>query len=69
MNTRTVALQLLMAGVLSVSLLSSTAAALDPEKQPIYVNIDTTGLIPSLCGTQNGVVCTVPAGQRLIPNN
>jgi len=65
MNVRTIALQLIMAGALAVSLLPSTAAALDSEKQPIYVNIDLTGPVPSLCGTLNGV-CTVPAGQRLI---
>ena len=63
MNARSVAL--IMAAAVSMSLLSSSAAALDPEKQPIYVNIDTSGPIPSLCGTLNGV-CTVPAGQRLI---
>jgi len=62
MNARAVAL--IMAGALSVSFLSSTAAAIDPEKQPIYVNIDTTGPVPAQCGTVN--VCTVPAGQRLI---
>ena len=53
-----------MAGLLSSSLLSSTAAAVEPEKQPIYVNIEGTAP-PSLCGTRNGV-CTVPSGQRLV---
>jgi hypothetical protein len=62
MNARANAL--IMAGVLSMSLLSSPAAALDPEKQPIYVNIDLGGPIPAACGTT--VPCTVPAGQRLI---
>jgi hypothetical protein len=65
MNIRTVALRLIMAGLLSSSLLSSTAAAIEPEKQPIYVNIEFTGPLPSLCGTLNGV-CTVPSGQRLV---
>jgi len=65
MNAKTVALQLTIAVLLSLSILSSSAAALDPEKQPIYVNIELGGPIPSLCGTGNGV-CTVPPGQRLI---
>jgi hypothetical protein len=65
MNARTVALQLIVAGLLSLSLLSSTAVALDSEKQPIFVNIELGGPVPSLCGTGNGV-CTVPPGQRLI---
>jgi hypothetical protein len=62
MNARA---QLITAAVLSSTLLASPAAALDPEKQPIYVNIELGGPIPSLCGTSNGV-CTVPPGQRLI---
>jgi hypothetical protein len=65
MNVRTVALQLIMAGLLASSLLWSTAAAVEPEKQPIYVNIEGTAPPFSLCGTNNGV-CTVPPGQRLI---
>jgi len=65
MNARTVALQLTIAALLSLSVLLSPAAALDPEKQPIYVNIDLSGPIPALCGTVNGV-CTVPPGQRLV---
>ena len=65
MNVRTIALQLIMAGLLSSSLLSSTAAAVEPEKQPIYANIEGTAPLFSLCGTLNGV-CTVPPGQRLV---
>ena len=65
MNARTVALQMIVAGLLSSSLLASTAAAVEPEKQPIYVNIEGSAGLFSLCGTNNGV-CTVPAGQRLI---
>jgi hypothetical protein len=57
--------QLITAVVLLSTLLTSPAAALDPEKQPIFVNIELGGPIPSLCGTGNGV-CTVPPGQRLI---
>jgi hypothetical protein len=53
--------------MLSSSLvLASPAAAIDPEKQPIYSNTPD-GL---LCGTHSPpflpVPCTVPAGQRLI---
>jgi hypothetical protein len=64
MKVRAVAL---ISTLLFVSLvLSSTAAALDPEKQPIYSNTPNN----SLCGTHDGVfspsLCTVPAGQRLI---
>jgi hypothetical protein len=65
MNARNAALQLIMAGLLSSSLLASTAAAVESEKQPIYVNIEGTAPLFSLCGTNNGV-CTVPPGQRLI---
>jgi len=57
--------QLITAAVLLSTLLASPAAALDPEKQPIYVNIELGGPIPALCGTGNGV-CTVPPKQRLI---
>jgi len=64
MSVKAVAL-LMMTGLLSPFLFSSTAVALDPEKQPIYVNIEGTAP-PSGCGTINGIVCTVPAGQRLI---
>lgn len=39
-----------------------TAAAVEPEKQPIYANI-VNGL---LCGTSSTNQCKVPAGQRLI---
>jgi hypothetical protein len=62
MNARA---QLITAAVLLSTLLASPAAALDPEKQPIYVNIEGTAPLFSLCGTNNGV-CTVPRGQRLI---
>jgi hypothetical protein len=52
--------------LLSLSLPSSTAAALDPEKQPIYSNTANN----SLCGTHDGAFhpspCTVPSAQRLI---
>jgi hypothetical protein len=65
MNARPVAPLLITAALLSSFLLSSTAAALDPEKQPIYVNIEVNGPVPTLCGT--GIaVCTVPAGRRLV---
>jgi len=50
----------------SFFLLASPAAAIDPEKQPIYTN--TAGGL--LCGTHSPPFspnpCTVPAGQRLI---
>jgi hypothetical protein len=67
MNARAVALQLITAALLSSSLMSSTAAAVEPEKQPIYSN--TPGGL--LCGTDpvGPIVptpCTVPVGQRLI---
>ena len=61
MNARVVALLLPMAALLSSSLLSSTAAAVEPEKQPIYSNINSNGL----CGSA-GNHCQVPSGQRLI---
>jgi hypothetical protein len=67
MKARAVALQFITAGLLSSSLLLSTVHAVEPEKRPIYVNIESTGL----CGTDpSGPFpesrCTVPAGQRLI---
>ncbi|MEP6942159.1 MAG: hypothetical protein ABI981_04450 [Betaproteobacteria bacterium] len=40
----------------------SLAAAVEPEKQPIYSNTPT-GL---LCGTNSTNACKVPAGKRLI---
>jgi hypothetical protein len=66
MNARAVSL-LITAALLSLSLLPSTAAAVDPEKQPIYVNIMNF----SLCGTDPSgpeppSPCQVPAGYRLI---
>jgi hypothetical protein len=39
-----------------------TAAAVEPEKQPIHANI-VNGL---LCGTSSTNQCKVPAGQRLV---
>jgi hypothetical protein len=64
MNARAVAL--ITPILLSLLLLASTAAALDPEKRPIYSN--TPGNL--LCGTHSPPFspspCTVPAGQRLI---
>ena len=65
MNVRAVALPIIVAALISSFLLPSAAEALDPEKQPIFVNIVTNGPLASLCGTNNGV-CTVPSGQRLI---
>lgn len=62
MNARPIAPQLVVAVLLLLSLLSSPAAAIEPEKQPIYSN--TPGAI--LCGTQSTTQCTVPVGQRLI---
>src|SRR5262249_20489410 len=64
MSVRTLALRLTVAGLLSSSLMSSPAAAVEPEKQPIFVNIELGGPVPTLCGTS--AVCTVPPGQRLI---
>ena len=61
------AVALITAALLSSSLLISTAHAIDPEKQLIYSNIESTGL----CGIDpSGAFppspCTVPSGQRLI---
>ena len=63
MNARAVAL------ITAVLLSVSTAHAIEPEKQRIYSNIESTGL----CGTdpQSPIdfpasPCTVPTGQRLI---
>jgi len=47
---------------LVISGAAKTAAAVEPEKQPIYANI-VNGL---LCGTSTTNQCKVPAGQRLI---
>jgi hypothetical protein len=62
----TLVLTLFAGAIVSPSLLPSTAAAIEPEKQPTYSNIENN----SLCGTvQPGNVaipCTVPAGQRLV---
>jgi len=67
MNAKAVAQQLIMAALLSSSLLLSTAEAIDSEKQPTYSNIENN----SLCGTDPmgsfpPSPCTVPAGNRLI---
>jgi hypothetical protein len=67
MNARAIALQWTTAALLLSSLLSSTAAAVEPEKQPIYSN--TPGGL--LCGTDPlgpdlPDPCAVPAGRRLI---
>ena len=67
MNARAVALQLTPAALFSLSFLPSTAAALEPEKQPIYVNIINTGLCATdAFGPFPPSPCPVPAGQRLI---
>lgn len=65
MNAKALALQMSAVAFLSWSVFASPAAAIDPEKQPIYVNIEGTAPLFSLCGTLHGV-CTVPAGQRLV---
>ena len=67
MSARAIALRWITAALLLSSLLSSTAAAVEPEKQPIYSN--TPGGL--LCGTDPfgpplPNPCTVPAGRRLI---
>lgn len=71
MNTRTVVLQLTTAAALSSALLPLPVMAVEPEKQPIYTNIISTGL----CGTDSVLPppsgfppnpCPVPAGQRLV---
>lgn len=59
---RAVALQLTTAALLSSSLFSVSAAAVEPEKQPVYSN--TIGGL--MCGTDVSNECQVPAGQRLI---
>ncbi len=66
MNAGAVALRVAAAALLSSSFLPLPAAALDPERQPIYANI-TNG---SLCGIHAPpflpVPCQVPSGQRLV---
>lgn len=67
-HTKAVAWPLLTAALLSWTLLPSPAAAVQPEKQPIYVNI----MNGSLCGidpvspAEPPIPCQVPAGYRLI---
>ena len=46
----------------SLASFTTTAEAVEPEKQPIYANI-VNGL---LCGTSSANQCKVPAGRRLI---
>ena len=70
MSAKAVALKLILAALLSSSLLLSTAEAIDPEKQPTYSNIENN----SLCGTDPmgpfpPSPCTVPAGNRLITDH
>ena len=64
MNVRTLALTI--ATLCSSLVLSSTAAAADPDTRPIYTN--NAGNL--LCGIHHPpflpVPCTVPAGQRLV---
>jgi hypothetical protein len=66
MNVRAIALPSIIGAIVSSFLLSSPAAALDPERQPIYSN--TPGGL--LCGIHSPPLppnpCTVPARQRLI---
>ena len=67
MRAKAVALLLIVAALLSSSLLLSTAEAIDSENQPTYSNIVSN----SLCGTDPigpfpPSPCTVPAGRRLI---
>lgn len=69
MNVRAVAavaLQLIAGTIVLSSLLSSTAAAIEPEKQPTYSNIISTGLCGTLPFPNVPSRCTVPTGQRLI---
>jgi hypothetical protein len=66
-NARAVARQVIAAALLAAALLPSPAAAVEPEKQPIYVNIMNN----CLCGIDDfgafpPVPCQVPAGFRLI---
>jgi len=66
-NARAVARQGIAAALLAAALWPSPAAAVEPEKQPIYVNIMNN----SLCGIDDvggfpPVPCQVPAGFRLI---
>jgi hypothetical protein len=62
MNMLMNARALTTAALLASSLLwSVTAAAVEPEKQRIFVSIDSNGA----CGTANNP-CEVPVGQRLI---
>jgi hypothetical protein len=65
MLNRGIALLLSATAFFSVTFPSANAAAIEPEKQPIYVNIQGTAPFSSLCGTNAGF-CTVPPGQRLI---
>ncbi len=61
MDAGAVALQVTTVVLLSSPLCSPPAVAVEPEKQPVYANIDANGL----CGSEINP-CEVPAGQRLI---
>jgi hypothetical protein len=69
MKAGAIVMRLAAATLLCSPVLSSTAAAVEPEKQPIYSN--TPGGL--MCGIRSMIPlptdpirCTVPAGQRLI---
>jgi len=69
MKAGAIVMRLATATLVTLSLLSSTAMAVESEKQPIYAN--TPGGL--MCGIRSQIPlptdpirCTVPAGQRLI---
>ena len=69
MKAEAIVQRLATAALLCLPLLSSTAVAVEPEKQPIYSN--TPGGL--MCGVRSEIPlptdpirCTVPVGQRLI---
>jgi hypothetical protein len=49
-------------GGLALLFAATTARAVEPEKQPIFSNIQKIGL----CGTSSSTQCVVPPDQRLI---
>ena len=65
---RGIALLLSATAFFSATFPLSNAAAIEPEKQPIYTNVDIVN--HTACGIDTAafspVPCTVPAGQRLI---
>ena len=61
MNDRRIMQQMAML-VLVLGYFWSTAAAVEPEKQPIF----STTIGGLMCGTASSNQCTVPAGKRLI---